>query len=300
MNEGAEKQSRMARLLLGKEAFLVYVLVTLGTIFFVAPREVRVQHLLAMLVREQIVQTINPAREAFNLSPFAMDSLLTEAAQAKADDMVSRGYFSHIGPDGEQPWVWLDAVGYEYTAAGENLAMNFSNSLAVVEAWFQSPPHAAILKNGYFQDIGIGIASGMVDGKEATVVVAFLGRPVPDFRYSSLESVERADVDRIEEAAPEQPVIVQKMQESESGQERLTVLSEEENFVLQSTRVQESLAVSLPFFGRLGFLRVGLLSFFGFLAGWSSYLAVIKKRKSLSALLRIVGLGIFMIALGNV
>ena len=71
MNEGAEKQSRMARLLLGKEAFLVYVLVTLGTIFFVAPREVRVQHLLAMLVREQIVQTINPAREAFNLSPFA-------------------------------------------------------------------------------------------------------------------------------------------------------------------------------------------------------------------------------------
>ncbi len=61
----------------------------------------------------------------------AVNPVLERAAQAKADDMAAKSYFSHNSPDGVTPWFWLNQAGYVFTYAGENLAANFSDSIDV-------------------------------------------------------------------------------------------------------------------------------------------------------------------------
>jgi hypothetical protein len=132
--------------------------------------------LFASLTQDAIVANVNPVREGEGVAPLHPDPLLAEAAQRKAEDMFARQYFAHIGPEGELPWVWLERVGYHYAAAGENLAIDFSDPNAVVNAWLNSPTHAANIRNNLFTDIGVGIANGTFEGRETTIVVMFLGR----------------------------------------------------------------------------------------------------------------------------
>lgn len=77
----------------------------------------------------------NEARTDEQLAALTDSPVLAKGAQMKADDMAQKGYFSHTGPDGSQPWKWFAAAGYTYQYAGENLAVNFSESEDVVNAW---------------------------------------------------------------------------------------------------------------------------------------------------------------------
>ncbi len=67
----------------------------------------------------------NENRQQQNLPALTVSPLLTEAAQLKANDMATNGYFAHASPAGKTPWYWLDQVGYDYQYAGENFAVNF-------------------------------------------------------------------------------------------------------------------------------------------------------------------------------
>ncbi len=119
----------------------------------------------------------NEYRHGRSISELRMSPILAEAAKLKAEDMARRGYFSHTGPDGEKPWVWLQKVGYVYTYAGENLAVNFVDSSDVTKAWINSPKHKANLENSNFKEIGIGTAEGEYEGKMTTYVVQFFATP---------------------------------------------------------------------------------------------------------------------------
>ena len=131
----------------------------------------------AAVLPAAITDLTNAQRAQDGESALSVSALLSEAAQEKADDMAAKGYFAHQAPDGTLPWHWFDQVGYDYQFAGENLAINFSDSSDVVNAWMQSPAHRAnILKQDYTQ-IGIGIADGMYQGRETTFVVQFFGSP---------------------------------------------------------------------------------------------------------------------------
>ena len=130
---------------------------------------------LANLSQELILTQTNPVRQSVGISPLQVDPLLAEAARMKAEDMIARDYFSHIGPSGELPWKWIEALGYKYAAAGENLAIDFSDPSALVNAWMASPTHAANIQNGIFTDVGIGVAEGVFEGRNTAVVVMFLG-----------------------------------------------------------------------------------------------------------------------------
>jgi hypothetical protein len=103
--------------------------------------------------------------------------LLAAAAKLKAEDMAKRGYFAHNSPDGITPWYWLDKVGYTYSYAGENLAINFFDSQDVNNAWMNSPSHRANILSNKYSEMGIGIASGAYQGRETTFIVEFFGRP---------------------------------------------------------------------------------------------------------------------------
>ncbi len=109
-----------------------------------------------------------------------LDSQLMVAAQDKANDMVSRNYWSHNTPDGKTPWTFMQAAGYKYQAAGENLAYGFNTSASALNGWMNSPEHRANILNRDYSQVGFGIVNApnyRGDGPE-TVIVAMYGEPI--------------------------------------------------------------------------------------------------------------------------
>ena len=131
----------------------------------------------AAVISAVLVDLANADRQDSGAGTLAVNDKLTAAAQAKANDMATKGYFSHNGPDGREPWVWIRDAGYDYQYAGENLAIQFSDSIAVERAWLASPSHRANLLNEQFSEIGIATAYGTYQGQPTTFVVQMFGTP---------------------------------------------------------------------------------------------------------------------------
>jgi uncharacterized protein YkwD len=129
--------------------------------------------------RSALLSATNIQRNSNGQSSLSINDKLNAAAQAKANDMVSRNYWSHNTPDGKEPWVFFDAQGYIYTKAGENLAYGFDTSDAAIIGWMNSPTHKANLLDSVFTEVGFGFAnsSDFVTTGEETIVVAEYGRP---------------------------------------------------------------------------------------------------------------------------
>ncbi len=132
---------------------------------------------LASVLPGALVALTNADRSAEGQPTLTEDALLDRAAQAAADDMAASGYFSHVSPSGKSPWQWLDDAGYRYSYAGQNLAVNFTDSVNVETAWMASPTHRANIVKGEYTQVGFGTASGMYEGQPSTFVVAFFATP---------------------------------------------------------------------------------------------------------------------------
>jgi len=128
-----------------------------------------------------LVDLANRNREAAGLSPLTLNPDLTKAAELKASDMAAKSYFAHVSPEGATPWQWFSRAGYNYLYAGENLAVNFSESVDVDNAWMASPTHRENILRPEFSEIGIALASGYYQGQPTTFVVQLFGRPTPTF-----------------------------------------------------------------------------------------------------------------------
>ena len=124
-----------------------------------------------------VFEFTNSAREQFKVQPLTYNSLLAKAAQAKADDMLSKGYFAHNTPEGRTPWFFIKQAGYTYISAGENLAVDFTEVEKVTDAWLNSPGHRANILNKNFKELGVGVSQGRFKGHIATFVVQMFGSP---------------------------------------------------------------------------------------------------------------------------
>lgn len=126
-----------------------------------------------------LVQETNVRRTSEGLATLSLNNKLNEAAQAKANDMAARNYWSHNTPEGNPPWLFFGNAGYAYSAAGENLAYGFDTSDATVAAWMNSPGHRANILNNDFTEVGFGIAhvKDYQNSGEQTVIVAMYGAP---------------------------------------------------------------------------------------------------------------------------
>ena len=124
----------------------------------------------------QIVEKTNEVRTKKGVSTLSINPKLTAAAQKKAEDMATKGYWAHFAPDGKTPWDFVREAGYNFTAAGENLARDFESVDPMVAAWLASSSHADNLLSSNFTEIGIGVASGVISGKTTTVVVQMFGK----------------------------------------------------------------------------------------------------------------------------
>lgn len=127
--------------------------------------------------RADLLAAANQSRAAHGLAPFQLNSLLNNSAQMKAQHMVDGNYWSHVSPDGIQPWYFFEVAGYGYTSAGENLAYGFATSIDTNTGWMNSPSHRANILGSY-KEVGFGFVNGPnFQGKENTVVVAHYATP---------------------------------------------------------------------------------------------------------------------------
>lgn len=124
-----------------------------------------------------LVDLTNKARTDNNEEQLVVSETLTKAAQMKADDMAARQYFSHTSPDGTTPWYWFQKAGYDFTYAGENLAIDFTESSDIEKAWLASPKHKENIVDSRFTEIGIATKTAQWQGRETTFVVQLFGKP---------------------------------------------------------------------------------------------------------------------------
>lgn len=124
-----------------------------------------------------LLDATNQARKDNGVQPLAASTLLTEAAKLKVDDMFTNQYWAHTSPSGVAPWYWFGKVGYSYSDAGENLAKNFSTSSGVIATWLQSPTHRSNMLKSEFKEVGFASKTGILDGRETSLVVAMYGTP---------------------------------------------------------------------------------------------------------------------------
>jgi hypothetical protein len=153
-------------MLVGELAFV------LGTSFVVPHSD-----LFGIILVSTLTDGTNSQRTANDLPALRVSPLLQVAAQEKANDMAANNYFAHTSPTGKTPWYWFAKVGYNFSYAGENLAINYSDSQDVTTAWMNSPEHRANILNGNYTQIGMATAEGEFDGKPAIYVVELFGTP---------------------------------------------------------------------------------------------------------------------------
>jgi len=162
-----------------KRLLALYVLLFLGLKLIIFPFYLLLPQtsFFADVISSTLVQLTNQERQAIGLNSLKVNPILTQAAYAKAQDMIAKDYFAHTSPQGVSPWYWFKAFGYNYQVAGENLAIGFVESEEVNRAWKNSASHRQNLLNSSYKEIGIAVVTGNFQGKETTLVVQFFGTP---------------------------------------------------------------------------------------------------------------------------
>ncbi len=86
----------------------------------------------------------------------AFDERLRCAARNHARDMQQRDFFDHENPDGEQPWDRMERAGYDWQAAGENIAVGQPAPEQVIADWLASDGHCRNLMLPEYEHLGVG------------------------------------------------------------------------------------------------------------------------------------------------
>lgn len=173
-----QKKARRRVEFLGVAAMAGFALV-IGGVFLLSgmQRSFMSNAEVAAVVSAVLVDLANGDRTQNGVGELKLNPVLVAAAQAKANDMAERGYFAHVSPDGADPWYWFRQAGYNFSYAGENLAIDFSDSSDVNNAWMNSPEHRKNLLNPKFTEVGIATAQGIYQGRPTTFVVQEFGTP---------------------------------------------------------------------------------------------------------------------------
>jgi uncharacterized protein YkwD len=91
--------------------------------------------------------------------PLKWNEQLATAAQTHAEDMVRRGFFSHVNPDGVGFSERIEAAGYPWMVIGENIANGYTSVKETVDAWRRSKGHCNNLMNPEFREMGAAKAN---------------------------------------------------------------------------------------------------------------------------------------------
>ncbi len=235
---------KTAFIMMGGLIILSFAMVNLQSLIWLSS-----SWLVGTVLPAVVIKETNEERATLNALPLTRNERLDEAARLKAEDMAKNGYFAHYSPAGVSPWYWLERVSYTYAHAGENLAVHFTDSSEVVEAWMKSPAHRANIINHHYTEIGVGTAKGRYQGHETVFVVQLFGTPAS--AWQPLAIVDTTDVSEswsfVTEAGPrslEKLVVVDEVVLGESNDLPVLVLSQEEGDVISNESVRLLAAAS--------------------------------------------------------
>lgn len=174
---------------------------------------------------QKVIDQTNKKRQELGLVPLKYNSLLSESATKKAQDMFTNNYWAHTSPNGTTPWDFFKSVGYKYSAAGENLARDFYDTDSLIKAWMNSPTHRDNIVNSKYQEIGIGVVNGVLSGVKTTLVVQHFGTPLVAVLPETQKASPENNLNKQEEViTPTEPEIISLPQTPE-------VLSQEKRLI---------------------------------------------------------------------
>jgi uncharacterized protein YkwD len=112
-------------------------------------------------LQQQMIDGTNAQRQANGLPLLQADDELTQIALAHAQDMVKRGYFAHVTPEGVNLRTRFEQHAVEANWIGENIQRNTEpedKTVASAINWLMdSPDHRANILNERFNHLGVGV-----------------------------------------------------------------------------------------------------------------------------------------------
>lgn len=107
----------------------------------------------------RLLDAHNQLRATRGLNPFTLNPKLQAAAQAHSDYMARVGRMAHQGIGDGSPWDRIAATGYAMGAGAENVAGDYRDVDAVMNAWKGSSGHYRNIMGGC-SEFGGAVASG--------------------------------------------------------------------------------------------------------------------------------------------
>lgn len=232
-----------------KKAVYIVIFTTIISvgIAFVTPAK-------AAISNSGLVSLVNSSREQAGLGDLATNSQLAEAAQSKADDMLANQYFAHTSPEGKTPWDFIKASGYPYVYAGENLAIGYTDTADLFNAWMNSSSHRENILSPNFRDIGVAQASGLYDGTETTVTVQMFGSTTSD----QAAATSNASAEVKSEASSNPPATSDNSQNQDTHQKAFDLVMEQTGFSPKAIFTGESVDFKVTLTGNISEIYITL------------------------------------------
>jgi uncharacterized protein YkwD len=113
----------------------------------------------------EVQSLVNEQRINHSLNPLVWNEDIAIVARFHSEDMMTRGFFQHINPEGldSQDRLQREAI-YYFNKTGENLyrlITEVNQSIVArkaVDGWMGSSGHREIILDGDFNEAGVGIA----------------------------------------------------------------------------------------------------------------------------------------------
>lgn len=129
----------------------------------------------SLMASEHIMAATNTIRSKQGLNRLKTSQLLIESACNKLDHMVQNNYWSHDAPDGTTPWTFIDKAGYQYKAAGENLAYGQKTTEQLMQNWMDSPTHRENIEDSKWDEQGVCTKYVRFQGSDTWLTVHHFG-----------------------------------------------------------------------------------------------------------------------------
>lgn len=110
---------------------------------------------------EQVLfEMVNTARTENGLPALSWSNALAGIARNHGADMIQRGYYDHVDPEGRGPDYRADAAGISYYLISENIAAGNVSPEVIFDGWMASPDHRYNILDPEVDQVGIGVVLG--------------------------------------------------------------------------------------------------------------------------------------------
>ncbi len=125
----------------------------------------------------ELLDLTNKARRDAGLKPLRSSYLLGKSAQKYAEDLATQNFFSHRGKDGSTLSSRVAATGYDFAAAGENIAAGQRSARIVFEGWMNSDGHRKNILAADYTEVGFGLFDSTGSSDYGKYWVQNFGKP---------------------------------------------------------------------------------------------------------------------------